>query len=152
MCSSGPVKNLLNRDINIFFSQWAEKLTGCLFFLQDLNLGECPGFNDSWMDVVSSQGSSLLSIDLSGSDVNDTGLIHIKDCKNLEALNFNYCDQISDRGLEEISGDFITFFKTSTLSLNVNASKFNTCKYLVKTMFCQFHVMFVCQNHSPFKR
>lgn len=57
--------------------------------------------------MVSSQGSSLLSVDLSGSDVTDTGLIYIKDCKNLQALNFNYCDRISDRGLEQISGNFL---------------------------------------------
>lgn len=67
-------------------------------------MGEYPGVNDSWMDVVSSQGSSLLSVDLSVSDVTDSGLIHLKDCKNLQALNFNYCDQISDHGLEYISG------------------------------------------------
>lgn len=67
-------------------------------------MGEYPGVNDSWMDVVSSQGSSLLSVDLSVSDVTDSGLIHLKDCTNLQALNFNYCDQISDHGLEYISG------------------------------------------------
>lgn len=73
-------------------------------FLQDLNLGEYPGVGDSWMGVVSSQGSSLLSVDLSGSDVTDSGLIYLKDCRNLQALNFNYCDQISDKGLEQING------------------------------------------------
>lgn len=71
---------------------------------QDLYLGQYPGVNDSWMDVISSQGSSLLSVDLSGSEVTDTGLLHLKDCTNLLALNFDYCDQISDRGLEPISG------------------------------------------------
>ncbi|KAM1298629.1 hypothetical protein TB2_024820 [Malus domestica] len=72
--------------------------------LQDLYLGECPGVNDSWMDVISSQGSSLLSLDLSGSDVTDNGLIYLQDCKSLQALNFNDCDHISDHGLERISG------------------------------------------------
>ncbi|KAK2982822.1 hypothetical protein RJ640_021312 [Escallonia rubra] len=72
--------------------------------LQDLELGEYPGINDSWMDVISSQGSSLLSVNLSGSDVTDSGLIHLEDCKNLQALNFDYCDQISDHGMERLSG------------------------------------------------
>lgn len=67
-------------------------------------MGEYPGVNDSWMDAVSSQGSSLLSVDLSFSDVTDGGLIHLKHCTNLQALNFNYCDQISDHGLDYISG------------------------------------------------
>uniref|UniRef100_A0A3Q7FUZ9 F-box domain-containing protein n=1 Tax=Solanum lycopersicum TaxID=4081 RepID=A0A3Q7FUZ9_SOLLC len=72
--------------------------------LQDLNMGEYPGLDDNWMDVISSQGSSLLSLDLSGSDVTDPGLTNLKDCKNLQALNLNYCDQITDCGLENISG------------------------------------------------
>lgn len=59
------------------------------------------------MDVISSQGVSLLSVDLSGSEVTDSGLIHLKDCGNLQALNFNYCDQISDPGLKHISGTFL---------------------------------------------
>ncbi|CAH9092089.1 unnamed protein product [Cuscuta epithymum] len=70
--------------------------------LQDVNLGEYPGLNDSWMDVIYSQGSSLLSVDLSASDVTDYGMAQLKDCKNLQELNFNYCDQISDRGLEHV--------------------------------------------------
>lgn len=72
--------------------------------LQDLDLGEYPGLKDSWMDVISSQGPSLLSVDISCSEVTDSGLIPLKSCKNLQALNFNYCDQISDNGLAHISG------------------------------------------------
>lgn len=67
-------------------------------------MGECPGVDDSWLDVISSQGSSLLSVDLSGSEVTDLGLTLLKDCKNIQALNFNFCDQISDCGLEHLSG------------------------------------------------
>ena len=67
-------------------------------------MGEYPNVNDSWMDIISSQGSSLLSLDLSGSNVTDSGLIYLKDCTNLQALNFNDCDEISDLGLEHISG------------------------------------------------
>lgn len=73
-------------------------------------MGECPGVDDSWMDVITSQGSSLLSVDLSGSDVTDNGLVHLKPCTNLQALNFNYCDQISDLGLKHISGSFLFNF------------------------------------------
>lgn len=69
-------------------------------------MGEYPGFNDSWMDVIASQGSSLLTVDFSGSDVTDAGLSYFKDCKNLQALNFNYCERISDLGLEHITGRF----------------------------------------------
>lgn len=71
-------------------------------------MGEYAGVNDSWMDVISSQGSSLLSVDLSGSDVTDFGLTYLKDCQSLISLNLNYCDQISDHGLECISG-ILTF-------------------------------------------
>lgn len=86
------------------------ELTGihlCVF--QDLDFGEYPGLDDSWMNVVSSQGASLLSVDLSGSDVTDSGLINLKDCGNLQTLNFNYCDQISDHGLGCISGIFFYY-------------------------------------------
>lgn len=78
-----------------------------LFVWQDLYLGEYPNVNDAWMDVISSQGSSLLSLDLSGSDVTDSGLIYLKDCTNLQALNLNDCDEISDHGLEHISGMYV---------------------------------------------
>ncbi|KAJ0007905.1 hypothetical protein Pint_30206 [Pistacia integerrima] len=71
--------------------------------LQDLYLGEYPGVNDKWMDVIASQGSSLLCVDLSGSDVSNSGLINLKDCTNLQSLNFNDCNQISDCGLGHIS-------------------------------------------------
>lgn len=71
-------------------------------------MGEYPGVNDSWMGVISSQGPSLLSVDLSGAEVTDTGLLHLRDCSNLQSLCFNCCDQISDRGLERISGSLLS--------------------------------------------
>nr|XP_025617513.1 F-box/LRR-repeat protein 14 isoform X9 [Arachis hypogaea] len=86
--------------------------------LQDLDLGEYAGVNDSWMDVISSQGSSLLSVDLSGSEVTDFGLSYLKYCENLLSLNLNYCDQISDHGLECISG----LSNLTSLSLRRNDS------------------------------
>ncbi|CAK7338568.1 unnamed protein product [Dovyalis caffra] len=72
--------------------------------LQDVLLGECPGVTDTWMDVISSQGSSLLSVDLSESDVTDAGLSLLKDCSNLQAITLNYCNDISDHGLKHLSG------------------------------------------------
>lgn len=83
--------------------------------LQDLDFGEYPGLDDSWMNVVSSQGASLLSVDLSGSDVTDSGLISLKDCENLQNLNFNYCDQISDHGLGCMSGIFFCYLQPTKL-------------------------------------
>lgn len=62
------------------------------------------------MDVVSSQGKSLLSVDLSDSDVTDTGLGLLKDCSNLEVMTLNHCENISDRGLKHISGTAIFAF------------------------------------------
>lgn len=59
------------------------------------------------MNAICSQGSSLLSADISGSDVTDSGLFNIKDCKNIEALNLNFVDKISDVGLGCISGTFM---------------------------------------------
>lgn len=89
----------------LIFSYWLKGTQEVSIFIwQDLDLGEYPGLKDSWMDVISSQGSSLLSVDLSGSEVTDLGLIPLKSCTNLQALNFNYCDLISDIGLAHISG------------------------------------------------
>lgn len=60
--------------------------------------------DDAWMDVISSQGSSLLHLDLSASDVTDHGLTFLGHCTNIISLNLNHCHQISDHGLECISG------------------------------------------------
>ena len=68
-------------------------------------MGEYPGVDDRWMDIISSQGLSLLSVDLSGSEVTDSGLSDLKGCTNLQSLAFNCCDYISDRGLIHISGN-----------------------------------------------
>ncbi|GKC25726.1 hypothetical protein Tco_1027876, partial [Tanacetum coccineum] len=43
----------------------------------DINLGEYHGVDDNWLGVVSSQGLSLLSADLSGSYVTDIGLCRV---------------------------------------------------------------------------
>ncbi|PNX57514.1 F-box/LRR-repeat protein, partial [Trifolium pratense] len=72
--------------------------------LQDVYLGEYLGVDDGWMDVIASQGSSLLAVDVSGSNVTDNGLRLLKDCLNLQALTLNYCDQFSEHGLKHISG------------------------------------------------
>lgn len=61
------------------------------------------------MDAICSQGSSLLSVDLSGSEVTDAGLNLLKDCSNLQSLTYNYCDHVSEHGLKHISGNFSVF-------------------------------------------
>ncbi|KAJ6363300.1 hypothetical protein OIU78_003472 [Salix suchowensis] len=72
--------------------------------LQDVLLGEYPGVMDMWMDVISSQGSSLLSVDLSDSVVTDSGLALLKYCSNLQTIALDYCNNISDHGLKHLSG------------------------------------------------
>lgn len=84
---------------------------------QDVCLGDYPGVKDSWLDVISSQGSSLLSVDLSGSEVTDSGLAYLKDCPGLQGLTLNYCDQFSENGLKHISGS-IFYFLLSHLGFN----------------------------------
>lgn len=71
---------------------------------------EYPGVHDGWMDVISSQGPSLLSVDLSGSQVTDRGLRFLKDCSNLQVLTLNFCDQFSEYGLKHLSGRVTNFF------------------------------------------
>nr|GEV00334.1 F-box/LRR-repeat protein 14-like isoform X1 [Tanacetum cinerariifolium] len=65
---------------------------------------EYPSVDDNWLGVESSQGLSLLFADLSGSEVTDISLCHVKDCKNVEDLNLNFCDMISDVCVGCISG------------------------------------------------
>ncbi|ONM16112.1 Leucine-rich repeat family protein [Zea mays] len=72
--------------------------------LQDICLGDYPGVTDAWMEVVASQGQSLLSVDLSCSDVTDSGFNLLKDCSSMQSLACDYCDQISEHGLKTLSG------------------------------------------------
>lgn len=72
--------------------------------LEDVYLREYLGVNDDWMDVIASQGSSLLAVDVSGSNVTDSGLRLLKNCSNIQALTLNYCDQFSEHGLKHING------------------------------------------------
>lgn len=83
--------------------------------MQDVHLGDYPGVQDGWMDVIASQGSSLLSVDVSGSDMTDSGMKLLKGCSNLQALALNYCDQFSEHGLKHISGNVtISYFQLNT--------------------------------------
>lgn len=79
-------------------------------------MGEYPGVKDSWMDVISSQGSSLLSVDLSSSNVTDTGLARLDGCTNLQELILNCCDQFSEHGLKHISGNTVVLLFVMFLS------------------------------------
>ncbi|KAK6942200.1 Leucine-rich repeat [Dillenia turbinata] len=102
--------------------------------LEDIFLGEYPGVKDSWMNVISSQGPSLLSIDLSGSDVTDSGFCLLKNCLNLQALTYNYCDQISELGLNHISGLSNLKFLSLTKNNAVTAEGMRTFSRLVNLM------------------
>ena len=75
-----------------------------LFIFQDILLGDCIGVTDSWMPSISSQGESLLSLDISGSDVSDTGLKILRGCSKLQMLSLDNCEHISDRGIHLLSG------------------------------------------------
>jgi len=70
--------------------------------LQDICLGEYPGVTDAWMEVVASQGQSLLSVDISCSDVTNSGLNLLKDCSSMQSLACDYCDKISEHGLKTL--------------------------------------------------
>jgi len=56
------------------------------------------------MEVVASQGQSLLSVDISCSDVTDSGLNLLKDCSSMQSLACDYCDKISEHGLKTLLG------------------------------------------------
>ncbi|KAH7296071.1 hypothetical protein KP509_26G007800 [Ceratopteris richardii] len=72
--------------------------------IEDVFLRDYPGIGDSWMEVIGSQGLSLLAVDITSSDVSDSGLAHIKPCTNLQILTLDYCDNISEAGLEHLAG------------------------------------------------
>ena len=75
-----------------------------LLFVKDILLGEYFGVDDTWLKVIGSQGPSLLAVDVSSSAISDTGLAFIQQCRNLEILNLNYCDNISEGGLDYLPG------------------------------------------------
>ncbi|KAF3663056.1 hypothetical protein FXO38_10822 [Capsicum annuum] len=62
--------------------------------------------NDKWMDVIYSQGSSLLSVYISSTKVTDFGLSLLRNCSNLQALGLDCCDKISARGIKHIDGNY----------------------------------------------
>ena len=59
---------------------------------------------DSWLEIIGSQGESLLALDISTSSVSDEGLASLESCTNLQSLNLNSCDLISDEGLTVLTG------------------------------------------------
>ncbi|KAF3642249.1 putative S-acyltransferase TIP1-like [Capsicum annuum] len=89
---------------------------GCA--LQDMCMGECTRVNDKWMDVISSQGSSLLSAYISSTEVTDFGLSLLRNCSNLQALGLDCCDKISARGIEHI-GDLDALFELPRSLMNI---------------------------------
>ena len=75
-----------------------------LLLVKDILLGEYIGVDDTWLKVIGSQGLSLLAVDVSSSAISDIGLAFIQQCRNLEILHLNYCDNISDGGLDYLPG------------------------------------------------
>jgi hypothetical protein len=61
------------------------------------------------MEVVASQRKSLLSVDVSCSEVTDSGIDLLRDCSNIQSLACNYCDQISEQSLGMLSGQSHAF-------------------------------------------
>nr|XP_027070582.1 F-box/LRR-repeat protein 14-like isoform X3 [Coffea arabica] len=89
--------------------------------LQDICLADYPGVRDSWMDVITSQGSSLLTIQLSSSGLTDVGLAQLKNCSNLQALLFDRFDNVSEHGLKQLDGclsnlAYLGFIKSNALT------------------------------------
>ncbi|KAG5569479.1 hypothetical protein H5410_059245 [Solanum commersonii] len=71
--------------------------------LHDMWMGEYNGVKDNWMDVFSSQGSSLLSVYIFGSKVTDFGFSLLRNCPNLQVLSFDCCDRISEQRIKQVS-------------------------------------------------
>ncbi|CAI9277807.1 unnamed protein product [Lactuca saligna] len=84
-------------------STWMIEAQGCEI-IEVLSREKCNEVLIALYSYISSQGSSLLSAYLSSSDVTDYGLLHIKEGKNVEALNLNFYEHISDVGLGFITG------------------------------------------------
>ena len=76
--------------------------------MQDVLLADYPGLEDSWLEIIGSQGESLLALDVSCSTVSDEGLAFLESCTNLQSLSLNSCEYISDGGLSTLSGTLHT--------------------------------------------
>ena len=46
----------------------------------------------------------ILSVDVSCSEVTDSGIDLLRDCSSMQSLACNYCDQIPESGLVVLSG------------------------------------------------
>lgn len=99
-------------------------------------MGEYPSVKDSWMAAICSQGSSLLSVDLSGSEVTDSGFALLKDCSNLQSLTYNYCDHVSEHGLKHISGNFSVFMFGCILANRFSLILFLLCHFSINDGVC----------------
>nr|GEW67550.1 hypothetical protein [Tanacetum cinerariifolium] len=101
-------------------------------------ISEYPSVDDNWLGVESSQGLSLLFADLSGSEVTDISLCHVKDCKNVEDLNLNFCDMISDVCVGCISeessqtGTSHVLSKIPSYSLGIG-TRFSTLEFIISS-------------------
>lgn len=89
---------------------------------------------DAWMEVVASQGQSLLSVDISCSDVTDSGLNLLKDCSSMQSLACDYCDQFSEHGLKILSGQCYTDSTTAEFA--------TSCMILWRQPFSALEILF----------
>lgn len=89
------------------------------------------------MNVISSQGSSLLSVDLSASEVGDSGLAALKDCKNLQSLNFDFCELVSDVGLDHLTCNHLYRFQIFMVQVLMQLSM--QCASDQSWFFCKFY-------------
>uniref|UniRef100_M1D0U5 F-box-containing protein 1 n=1 Tax=Solanum tuberosum TaxID=4113 RepID=M1D0U5_SOLTU len=106
--------------------------------LHDMCMREHMRVNNKWMDVISSQGSSLLSAYISSAEVTDFGLSLLRNCSNLQALGLDCCDKISSRGIKHIAGftdlTYLSFRKCNGISAESMKSLSGSMK-LVKLEF-----------------
>lgn len=107
---------------------------------QDICLGDYPGVTDAWMEVVASQGQSLLSVDLSCSDVTDSGFNLLKDCSSMQSLACDYCDQISEHGLKTLSGQCYADSTTAEFAVS--------CMILLCQLSIVLEVLFLLLCHN----
>ncbi|XP_010313816.1 uncharacterized protein [Solanum lycopersicum] len=106
--------------------------------LHDMWTGEYKGVKHNWMDVFSSQGSSLLSVCIFGSKVTDFGFCLLKKCPNLQALSFDCCDRISEQRIKELSGFSNLTYLSFTKCVSVTAEAMESLSSLDKLVKLDF--------------
>ena len=70
--------------------------------LSELSVNGCTSLTDEAMFRIS-KVTTLKKIDISATDITDTGLRYLSDVKSLQSLNCRFCPNISKNGLKQIS-------------------------------------------------